>query len=162
MESTIISKLQYRGQSPVLIVQHPSEFKLVVDAWKKLAAVETRINPKKTYGFTLCFVQSEADIRTTAAEIIQYLEDDGLFWVAYPKKSSKKYQATISRDEGWQTLGELGFEGVRMVAIDEDWSALRLRKAEKIGKMIRRQSMAMSTTGKIKTSNKTNTAIRGK
>jgi hypothetical protein len=162
MEATIISKLQYKGQSPVLIVQHPAEFKPVIDAWKKQAAIETRINPKKTYGFTVCFVQSEADIRTYAVEIIQYLEDDGVFWVAYPKKSSKKYQATITRDQGWASLGELGFEGVRMVAIDEDWSALRLRKAEKIGKMMRRQSMAMSTTGKSKTSNKTNTAIRGK
>jgi hypothetical protein len=160
MEANIISKLQYKGQSPVLIVKHPPEFRPVVDAWKKLAAIETRVNPKKTYGFTLCFVQSEEDIRSYAIEIIDRLEDDGLFWVAYPKKSSKKYKATITRDEGWSALGDLGFEGVRMVAIDEDWSALRLRKAEKIGKMIRRQSMAMSAAGKTKTSNKTNKAIR--
>jgi hypothetical protein len=162
METTVISKLQYKGQSPVLIVQHPPEFRPIVDAWKKLAAVETRIGPKKTYGFSLCFVQSEADIRTHAVDITRHLEDDGIFWVAYPKKSSKKYQATITRDQGWQALGELGFEGVRMVAIDEDWSALRLRKAEKIAKMIRRQDMAMSAAGKSKTSNKTNKAIRGK
>jgi len=44
----------------------------------------------------------------------------------------KKYTCDISRDNGWQALGELGFEGVRMVAIDEDWSAVRFRRAEYI------------------------------
>jgi hypothetical protein len=48
-----------------------------------------------------------------------------------------------------------------MVAIDEDWSALRFRRAEHIGSMIRRQSMALSQAGKSKTVNKTNKAIRG-
>jgi len=47
-----------------------------------------------------------------------------------------------------------------MVAIDEDWSAFRLRKAEHIGTMIRRQGMAMSDKGKTKTVNKTNKAIK--
>jgi hypothetical protein len=34
-------------------------------------------------------------------------------------------------------MGEAGFEPVRMVAIDEDWSALRFRRAEFIKNMTR-------------------------
>ena len=30
-------------------------------------------------------------------------------------------------------VGALGFEGVRMIAIDEDWSALRFRQVDQIG-----------------------------
>jgi hypothetical protein len=86
--------------------------------------------------------------------------EDGIFWMAYPKKTSKKYRSAITRDEGWEALGDAGFEVVRMVAVDEDWSAVRFRKAAFIGKMIRRQEMAMSTEGKQKTVNKTNKAIR--
>ncbi len=46
------------------------------------------------------------------------------------------------------TLGAAGFEPVRMVAIDEDWSALRFRRVEHIKKMTR--SFAMTDAGKEK------------
>jgi hypothetical protein len=45
-------------------------------------------------------------------------------------------------------LGKFGYEGVRAVAIDQDWTALRFRNAENIKKMTR--SFAMSETGKKK------------
>ena len=44
--------------------------------------------------------------------------------------------------------GNLAGKPVRMVAIDEDWSALRFRKAEHIKTMTR--SFAMSEAGKNK------------
>lgn len=62
---------------------------------------------------------------------------DALVWFAYPKGTSKQYRSTINRDTGWQVLGAAGFEPVRMVAIDEDWSGVRFRRAEFIKSMIR-------------------------
>jgi hypothetical protein len=123
--------------------------------------VDTAAAPRKSYPFTLAFVQSESDVKKFGLVAARQLEGDGVCWMVYPKKSSKKYQATITRDNGWTLLGELGFEGVRQVAIDADWSALRFRRAEHIGSMIRRQSMALSQAGKAKTVNKTNKAVRG-
>ena len=52
---------------------------------------------------------------------------DGLLWFGYPKKTSKKYTSDIDRDHGWKTLECVGFNGIRLVSIDEDWSALRFR-----------------------------------
>jgi hypothetical protein len=57
-----------------------------------------------------------------------------MLWFAYPKKSSVNYTCDFSRDTGWEILGRHGFEGVRMVAIDQDWSALRFRRVEYIKK----------------------------
>jgi hypothetical protein len=71
-------------------------------------------------------------------------------WFAYPKGTSKKYKSEINRDNGWQILGELGFEGVRGVAIDEDWSALRFRRVEFIKAMNRDKKRAMITQGKAR------------
>jgi hypothetical protein len=79
------------------------------------------------------------------------LEQDAVLWFAYPKSSSKKYKCDFNRDTGCDILGQNGYEGVRMIAIDEDWSALRFRKAENIKNMKRRKSMAISKTGKRKT-----------
>jgi len=60
-------------------------------------------------------------------------DGDPLLWFAYPKGSSKKYRCAFNRDTGWDVLKSLGFDTVRAVAIDEDWSALRFRRVECIG-----------------------------
>jgi hypothetical protein len=70
------------------------------------------------------------------------------------KKTSKKYKSEINRDDGWQVLGQFGFEPVRMVAIDEDWTAIRFRQAEYIKVLTRDKSWAMSKTGKAKAAEK--------
>lgn len=51
-------------------------------------------------------------------------------------------------------MGEYELEGVRMVAIDQDWSSVRFRKVEYIKTMKRRESFALSTTGKKKAQQK--------
>jgi hypothetical protein len=55
-----------------------------------------------------------------------------VLWFAYPKGSSKKYTCEFNRDSGWKVIRSLGFDSVRQVAIDEDWSALRFRRVEYI------------------------------
>ena len=160
MSEQLLKKLQFKNQPLALIVASPQEFNTVLSSWKKLTAIDTDIDKKKKYPFALGFVKSEAEVKKIGMSIAKQLEEDAVFWMAYPKKSSKKYAATITRDNGWEPLGALGFEGVSMVAIDEDWSAFRLRKAEHISSMIRRQDLAMSEKGKSKTVNKTNKAIK--
>jgi hypothetical protein len=59
--------------------------------------------------------------------------------------------ADIGRDDSWQPLGDLGFEGVRQVAIDEDWSALRFRHVDYIKTFKRDPKRAMSAKGKRRT-----------
>lgn len=54
---------------------------------------------------------------------------DALLWFAYPKQTSRRYRCDFNRDTGFQVLRDSGYESVRMVAIDEDWSALRFRRA---------------------------------
>ena len=49
-------------------------------------------------------------------------------------------------------MADAGFEPVRMIAIDEDWTAKRLRKAEYIKTMNRPAEWAMSKQGKEKAS----------
>lgn len=53
--------------------------------------------------------------------------------IAYPKQSSKRLQGEFHRDNDWALLRAAGFDTVRQVAIDEDWSALRFRRLAYIG-----------------------------
>ncbi|MFO0864429.1 MAG: hypothetical protein U0744_07225 [Gemmataceae bacterium] len=48
-------------------------------------------------------------------------------------------------------MGTLGFEGVRVVAIDEDWSAMRFRRVEFVKNMQRDPKRAQTEPGKKRT-----------
>jgi hypothetical protein len=98
----------------------------------------------------LCKDRGRCESRGKA--IPSLLEPDPVFWMAYPKKTSKKYKSEIHRDSGWMPFGDEGYEGVAMVSIDDNWSALRFRKVDFIKTMKRRESMVLSKEGKNKVS----------
>ncbi len=150
----LIKKLRFDKLQEVLILNAPDEFNPVMKELAKTTNVEAAVGKKKTYAAMLIFVNKEEDVRNAASTIMNTLIDDGLLWLVYPKKSSKKYKPEISRDNGWQSMGDIGFEPVSLISIDDDWSALRFRKAENIKKMSRSESFAMSATGKNKTTDR--------
>lgn len=150
----VIKKLQYKLQEEVLIVDAPSEFKVVLLDWKKTARIYTAASGKKTFSFALIFVINETDVKKAAANYIKLLEPDAVSWMVYPKKTAKKYISDISRDNGWSALGDLGYEGVSMVSVDDDWTAFRFRKSDYIKTMKRKQELAMSKEGKERTKKK--------
>lgn len=145
----LLKKLNFKTQESILILNAPEEFQETAEEFSKHLAIRDRID-KKQVSFSLAFCTKLIEVENFAKEIEKYLEDDPLFWFAYPKKSSKKYTCEFNRDNGWQVLGELGFEPVRMVAIDDDWSALRFRKAEHIKELKRNPDWIMSEEGKKK------------
>ncbi|MBN2093661.1 hypothetical protein JW964_28835, partial [candidate division KSB1 bacterium] len=100
------------------------------------------------YDFALIFIKMCSEIAPSIQKLLPCLNSDVLLWFAYPKKTSKKYQSDISRNQGWQPLGDAGFEAVRQIAIDDDWSALRFRRVEFIKTLKRDIKMTMSSEGK--------------
>ncbi|WP_336514793.1 hypothetical protein [Pollutibacter soli] len=154
-----IKKLRFTGHNKVLLISVPKECEALVIEMKKQAKVDTTIDKKSSYSAAMLFVQSKADLKKQGPLITKQLGEDAVFWVAYPKKTSKKYSSDVNRDIKWSEEGVGEYETVSAIAIDDDWSALRFRKPEKIKSMIRRQSMAMTDEGKKKTVNKKNEAI---
>ncbi|WP_339815947.1 hypothetical protein [uncultured Imperialibacter sp.] len=135
----LIKKLNYKAQQAIGIFESPEEFAPHVTDFEKLGTIYTSINAANNFDFVLVFVKTEQAIAALSQELVPKLTDDAPFWFVYPKKTSKKYKAEIHRDHGWEPLGKLGFESVRMVAVDDDWSALRFRKADKI-KVLKRDA----------------------
>lgn len=80
--------------------------------------------------FALAFAVTQNELDTVSKLLVANSEGDAVVWIAYPKGSSKRYQCEFNRDSEWRLLAEAGFETVRQVAIDEDWSALRFRRKE--------------------------------
>ncbi len=126
----LFKKLNFKGHKEIFILNHPSEFEKEMKEMTDYAVIKTNISDSSEVEFVLTFVKTKADIDKTTPIIHKKLKGDGIVWFAYPKGTSKKYKVEINRDNGWDVLVKLGFEGVRAVAIDDDWSTLRFRRVE--------------------------------
>jgi hypothetical protein len=123
----VLKKLLYKGQSPVLLLGAPPEAAALARALDAPAHPRPAAGTK--YGFVLAFARSLAELDAIAKTARGALADGALFWSAYPKGTSKKYKgADINRDTGHARMKKVGFEGVSLVAIDDDWSAMRFKK----------------------------------
>lgn len=146
----IWAKLNLKDQDAVLVLGAPESVLPLLDPPE---GVRRLTRPGKTpVAFAIAFVTDEHSIAAAMRQMEDGLADDAVLWFAYPKKTSKQYASAITRDAGWEALGTAGFEPVRQIAIDDDWSALRFRKVEHISKMTRRPSMTLSEAGRKRAS----------
>jgi len=76
----------------------------------------------------LVFVKTLAEVDAKTGPVKAVARADGLAWIAYPKAG--QLGTDLNRDILWKHLLKQGIQGVRQVAIDEVWSALRFRPGE--------------------------------
>ena len=77
----------------------------------------------------LVFVTTLADVDGTCAPMIDAARQDRIAWAAYPKAG--QLGTDLNRDVLWKHLLEkYRVQGVRQVALDEVWSAMRFRPAK--------------------------------
>jgi hypothetical protein len=120
----ILKKLFFKGQEPVLLLGAPEEWRPLAKAFGPRA----HTMPKGKYGFVLAFVKSVAEGKKLAKILPKLSEEKTVLWVAYPKGSSRKYKSDYNRDTGHALMAKHGFDGVSLVSLDEDWSAMRFKK----------------------------------
>ncbi len=75
------------------------------------------------------FVDSRQQLEAELPRLMKELCPGGALWVTYHKGTSK-IKTDINRDSINTYAASLGMQGVAMIAIDEDWAALRLKVKE--------------------------------
>jgi len=133
---SVFQKLNLKDQKEIVILNAPVSLEREIAALGGLAIVRD-LKKAKQLTFSLAFVTTQGQVDALAPVVAGKAEGDAVVWFAYPKGTSKQYKSQINRDHGWDVLGREGFEPVRMVAIDEDWSAIRFRRATFIKSMTR-------------------------
>ena len=137
------AKLNLKDHDPVVVLNPPSSFERELVTLQDVSVLRTP-NEAENISFWLVFVTRQQEVDEVARTIARSTTGDTTVWFAYPKSSSKRYKSEINRDRGWQVLGDLGFEPVRSVAIDEDWSAARFRRVAFIKTMTRKPEHRMT------------------
>jgi len=142
MPMATFAKLNLKDQAEIVVLNAPASFEPEL---KSLKGVTVRRDAKGAeIDFSLAFVMTQKEVDTLAPQVAKKAKGDAIVWFAYPKGSSKKYKSQINRDNGWAVMGDAGFEPVRMVAIDEDWSAVRFRRVEFIKTMNRPEDVRLT------------------
>jgi hypothetical protein len=142
MPMPTFAKLNLKDQTEIIVLNAPASFEPELKALKD---VTVRRDAKGgVIDFSLAFVTTQKEVDTLGPQVAKKAKGDAVVWFAYPKGSSKKYTSQINRDNGWAVMGKAGFEPVRMVAIDEDWSALRFRRVEFIKTMNRPEEVRLT------------------
>ena len=123
---TLPEKLQLQYEKNLLIQGLPSS---IEKQFVKLTFSKsiTPLLKKRKIDFALVFAVNQRQLAAILCDVIPALHDDAKFWIAYPKLSSK-IASDLSRDKNWDFVSDYGFEAVRMIALDNVWSAARFKK----------------------------------
>jgi hypothetical protein len=127
--SPLFNKLNLGAHDEIVVFNAPDSFESEL---KQLEGIKIVRDPNKprTIKFGMAFATTQAQLDRASKLLASAAEGDAVLWFAYPKGTSKRYTCEFNRDAGWGVIRAAGFDSVRMVAIDQDWSALRFRRLE--------------------------------
>jgi hypothetical protein len=115
----VAAKLQIKPGMSVALVDVPE------DHGVELPERCTTTPDPDTADAVLVFVRDRAGLDASAEPAIAAGRRDALAWVAYPKAG--QLGTDLNRDSLAAAVKDRGVQPVRQVAIDDVWSALRLR-----------------------------------
>jgi len=147
----VFTKLNLKEHPEIVVLNAPLSFEPEL-SWLADRRVVRSLDEVDVVGFALAFARRREELDALVAGLVAKAEGDVVLWFAYPKRSSRRYKADFDRDTGWGALGAAGFEPVRQVSIDEDWSALRFRRVAHIKTLQRDPKRALSDDGRRRTS----------
>ncbi len=128
----LLRKLNYKEYNRILIMNAGEDFLQSLSEELRDAKIDTEIDQRCPYNFMIIFVKSIREVNDISPVALHNLTADGVLWYCYPKKTSKKLNSDLERDRGWKSMNDMGFYGIRMVSVDDDWSAMRFRNVKYI------------------------------
>lgn len=122
-DTPLLKKLGIAPGARMLVRQEPEDY------WKWISplppGVEVKTRMAGTLDFVHLFVTKEASFKKEVLRLRKALEQNGMIWISWPKKSSKvptDLNENIIRDFALKN----GLVDVKVCAVDEVWSGLKL------------------------------------
>jgi hypothetical protein len=121
---SIPEKLQMKPGRTISIINQPPNYKQLLGELPRGVSIQSQ--PSKPVDIIQVFVESRQQLERQLPSLKNLISPKGMIWVTYPKGTSTK-KADINRDSIADYAQTIGLEGIAIVAIDVDWSALRLK-----------------------------------
>ena len=127
MSQNLLEKLHLQEEKNILIQGLPSS---IEKQFVKLSFAKnvTPLLKTRKIDFALVFAVNENQLNGILREVLPALQQEGKFWIAFPKSTSK-IVTTLSRECSWDCVCSSGFEIGEEVELDHVWKAMRFLKA---------------------------------
>ncbi len=128
MLQNLPEKLSLTEQKNILIQGLPSS---IEKQFAKLTFAKnvTPLLKSRRIDFALVFAVNVTQLRGILEEVLPALHEESVFWVAYPKSTSK-IATDLSRACNWECIYSEGFETNGEVSLDHVWTAERFSRVE--------------------------------
>jgi hypothetical protein len=129
----LAKKLGITGPMTLVAIAAPADYR----EWLGALPANVKIVNKtsKSIRAAHVFVTRRSVLKHQLTALRSRLDETGFVWVSWPKKSAK-VDTDVSEDTIREVALPLGFVDIKVCAVSETWSGLKLviRKSERIGK----------------------------
>ena len=119
----LVKKLGIKANSELCVLNAPDNYASLVAPLPEGVRTVTTFAPSAD--LVHLFVTLRIDLENTLTLIRPKLKADGVMWVSWPKKASKA-PTDITEDTIRTVALPMGFVDVKVCAVDEKWSGLKL------------------------------------
>jgi len=126
-------KLGYKPGMTAFVSGAPANYSQILELPREIA-VEWLPKPRAGVNLSHLYPQDFADLKRQLASVRKLMAVDGMVWISWPKKSSGR-QSDVNEDVVRQAAFALGMVDIKVCAVDDTWSGLKLviRKSERGG-----------------------------
>ena len=121
-DKPVAERLQVKGERRLAVVGAPPALEKTVGAKNSRAGLADA-------DVVLLFVADRAGLDRQLPAVLKKMSKAAIFWLAYPKLTSP-LAGDLSRDIIHALAPRHGLNTVSQIAIDADWSALRLKRVQ--------------------------------
>jgi hypothetical protein len=132
--SSMAKKLRLAAGQKVAVLNAPEGYPALLSPGP--ADIATRLLPAQGYDVVQLFVNSADELRRLGPDALRAVKPDGLLWITYPKGGVTRGVTDLPATPWWtkrDVLGEItsvtGYKPVALVAIDDNYTALRFKRA---------------------------------
>jgi len=132
--SALAKKLRLAPNHHVAVINAPPGY--LAQLAPAPADLFTALRSSTLYDVVQLFVNNADELRALGPSAVRAVKPDGLLWIAYPKGGVTRGATDLPATPWWtrrdvlgELTGETGYKPVAFVNIDEDWTALRFKKA---------------------------------
>ena len=122
-------KLGIKPGMTVVIINAPTNYRRLLGTIPEGVTFSDRLKPDSS--FVHAFIKKRGELEQRLSALRKKIADTGTVWVSWPKRSSGVL-TDVTEDVVRTVALPLGFVDVKVCAVDETWSGLKL--------MVRRQN----------------------
>lgn len=119
----LVKKLGIQPGMRIRVFQEPDDYAELISPIPERVTISNRI--RMEIDIWHLFVDQRKQLEARVQQAMKEIKRNGMIWVSWPKKSSGRF-SEVTEDTVREVVLPLGLVDVKVCAIDETWSALKV------------------------------------